>query len=632
MRAELIFKRGILAIGCGVASALGFALFSGTAAGQQMTGVEAMDFKIELENYTPPFEAQPKTLLESAKVQPQPGGIILLTEAKLKTFSTNGTLELLAQSPHCTFDSNRRIASSPGPLQLQTGDGRFFTEGQGFLWDQTNSSLVISNRVHTITRKDMLAPPASPSLRPTRQAAEPADDIEVFSDWFEYNQNSGWATYHGHVRVTGTNLQLTADSLYLELPVPGASLKTIKAEGDVVIDRGGLHATGDKAAYSASSDVVTLTGHPAWRMGRREGRGDELVLDRTNSVFRANGHAYLKFPRDSAETSLLLDLSPVPINSLDSTNRIVEVFSDSYELRTNLAVFRHDVQGSESVENRPQGKLNCDVMTILFSGSNQVQRIVAQDKVLVEQNGGRISAERAVFSTTNSVAEFSGKPSWQLGPREGSGDLLILDSAGHEMKALGNARMKLPADQIRIVEMNPAAALSDTGTTGTTGTNARSVEITCNDYDLKKDLNFFRGNVRVRNPKGRLLCDLLTVKFSQHSGEESKNAVAERQQNRVELVWVDAKGQPNYSSSDKAIYSYTVTNSVTNELVTLSGKPLITNPQGTHTGDPIIWDRIHNTVWAAHEKSQVTQTGTNPPDGFLDPDRPRTNAAPLPKN
>jgi lipopolysaccharide export system protein LptA len=609
MRVEPKFRWKIPAFRRGAGWALGVVLLAGAAREQPVPGVEAVDFKVQLENYAPPYEAQPRTLLESAKVQPQPGGLILMTDAQLKAFSTNGTLELLALSPHCDFDSVRRTVSSPGPLQLHTGDGRFFTEGLGFLWDQTNSTLLISNHVHTVTRKGLLPMQAS--------SAESSGNIDVISDWFLYTRNSGLASYHGHVRVTGTNLLLTADNLLLELPATGSSFKTIVAEGHAVIDRGDLHALGDKAVYLASNDVVTLTGHPSWRMGGREGRGDELVLDRTTNVFRATGHAYLKLPRDSAASSLWLTSSPDPAGARESTNRFFEIFSDDYELSTNLAVFRREVRGSEFVENKPQGKLSCGLMTVWLSGSNRVQNVVAQDQVVVEQNDGCITAEKAVFSATNSASTFTGKPTWQSGPREGSGDVLILDRVSKELRAQGNARMRLPADQIRIVEMSPSAGANRPGSVDA---GKRLVDISSDAYDLRENSGVFQGNVHLRNPQGRLFCDLLTASLSQGSGEESRNAVAERRQNRVEIVWLDAKGQTNYSWSDKAVYGYTATHSVTNELVTLSGDPVVTNPQGTHTGDPIVWDRVRNTVYAANEKSEIASNTTNTPDLFRDRD------------
>ena len=116
--------------------------------------MEASDFKYQIENYPPPNEAQIKTLLEGARAKAQSAGMILITEAKLKTFSTNGTLEMLAQTPKCTLDSVQKTVSSSGPLQIETTDGRFLLEGEGFLLQQTNSQLIISNRVHTVLRSE----------------------------------------------------------------------------------------------------------------------------------------------------------------------------------------------------------------------------------------------------------------------------------------------------------------------------------------------------------------------------------------------------------------------------------------------------------------------------------------------
>jgi hypothetical protein len=131
---------------------LATALLASAALGQQVEKAELMDFQAPLENYPPPNAAQAKTLLEGAKAEPQPGGWFLLTGVKLKTFSTNGTLELLAESPQCLFDSVRRTVSSTGPLQVKKADGTFYLEGEGFLLQPTNFNLIISNRVHTVIR------------------------------------------------------------------------------------------------------------------------------------------------------------------------------------------------------------------------------------------------------------------------------------------------------------------------------------------------------------------------------------------------------------------------------------------------------------------------------------------------
>ena len=130
----------------------GLVLLTDVARGQRAGQAELMDFKAPLENYPPPNESQAKTLLEGAKAEPQSGGWFLLTGVKLTTYNTNGAPQMVAESPHCFFDSVRRIVSSPGPLQVKTADGSFFLEGEGFSLRQTNMNLIISNQVHMIIR------------------------------------------------------------------------------------------------------------------------------------------------------------------------------------------------------------------------------------------------------------------------------------------------------------------------------------------------------------------------------------------------------------------------------------------------------------------------------------------------
>jgi hypothetical protein len=132
-----------------LAAALGLLLLASRGSAQQVGRAELMDFRAPLENFPPPNEAQAKTLLEGARAEPQANGWFLLTGVKLTTFSTNGTVELLAEAPHCYFDSVHRTVTSAGPLQVKKADGTFILEGEGFLLRQTDFNLIISNKVHT---------------------------------------------------------------------------------------------------------------------------------------------------------------------------------------------------------------------------------------------------------------------------------------------------------------------------------------------------------------------------------------------------------------------------------------------------------------------------------------------------
>ena len=71
---------------------------------------------------------------------------------KLETFQKDGTGEFILLADDCLYDSAERRAASAGPLEMKTADGRFFTEGEGFLWQERESILTISNRVHTVIR------------------------------------------------------------------------------------------------------------------------------------------------------------------------------------------------------------------------------------------------------------------------------------------------------------------------------------------------------------------------------------------------------------------------------------------------------------------------------------------------
>jgi hypothetical protein len=90
-----------------------------------------------------------RSLLTGTGARQQPGGRILMDRLQLLTYTDDGRTNLLIIGTNCWFDANARVASSAEALQVRSGDGRLFIEGVGFLWRQTNSHLIISNRVHT---------------------------------------------------------------------------------------------------------------------------------------------------------------------------------------------------------------------------------------------------------------------------------------------------------------------------------------------------------------------------------------------------------------------------------------------------------------------------------------------------
>jgi hypothetical protein len=141
-------RRGVLTfLVLPMLAVLGFAIIATRA--QQNTSGHASDFT-SVEYYEPPHQQQVKSRLSGAEASPEPGGLLIVKQLKLETFDVNGKSDIVVDAPECVYDTLNGVATSSGRLQMQTGDGKFRVEGEGFLWRQTNSFLTISNRVRTV--------------------------------------------------------------------------------------------------------------------------------------------------------------------------------------------------------------------------------------------------------------------------------------------------------------------------------------------------------------------------------------------------------------------------------------------------------------------------------------------------
>jgi lipopolysaccharide export system protein LptA len=596
------------------------ALLAARASAQQQLVVT--DFSVVLAWHDPPFDKQMKSLLEGARAEPQPGNRYLVTDARLQTFLNTGQSQMEVKTPQCTYDSGLHLVNSPARLQVQTADGKFSIAGEGFLWQQTNSWLVISNGIQTTVHPDLLKPQ-------TRSAAanspvQPGTGVEIFSDRFDYTANSGLATYAGNVRVTGTNLTLTERKLMVKVPtnkskagLPGGGtagdtapvkLETITAEGNVVADyetpdHEKVHATGERASYSAGTDLLQVSGRPAWRSGERQGTADELVMDRTNKIFRAIGHAWLKLPSQTQSGAAFLpQIETVATDSPPATNQFLEIWSDSYEIRTNLALFRKDVRLSQGPPGQPKGTLSCGLLTATFAGTNQLQKLVAEQAVTLaqadKQSSNRFAAGKMVYTATNELVELMDKPTWQLGTRSGRGDFIQFDRA--HMLVRGNAAMQFPAREFAPTGRDLARAQKPAASGK--GTNELA-EIFSEQYVLKRETNRltarFQGGVYVTHPQMTLACE--TMDFHLPAAGRQVDSVIARQKVAFDLL--SDKGQALRGSSEQAVYTYSVTPAGTNKVVELTGNPALETTNGLVRASVMILD-------LANGKALIPGTGT----------------------
>ncbi len=123
-----------------------------------LQGIKVKDFSMPGDYYDPPNQSQMKSLVQGKEAEPLDAERYLIHQLNLTTFRLNGERDMLVRAPECVYDTARRVASSPGHLEAQTADGAFFIEGEGFLWQQDSSVLIISNHVHTIIQNLPIKP------------------------------------------------------------------------------------------------------------------------------------------------------------------------------------------------------------------------------------------------------------------------------------------------------------------------------------------------------------------------------------------------------------------------------------------------------------------------------------------
>ncbi|HTL58473.1 MAG TPA: LptA/OstA family protein [Candidatus Limnocylindrales bacterium] len=585
-----LLKRPLALLICG--AALVFSLASAQNFGE-IKGLKLAD------PYGPPHETQIKSLLQAAKARRLPDGHFLCTDAKVQTFAESGQGELVVNAPECYAASGGEWAHSAGPLRLETADGKFSLEGEGFLWQQTNSDLMISNRVHTVIHQSLIEP--GPAGSSTQAPESKANGIEIFSRQFQYQKKTGLGVYRGNVHVVGTNFSLASEVLTVELPMNERRLQSITAEENVIVDYTNIHATANRAVYATDTGLIHLTGNPRWISERREGSADELVIDRTNRIFQAERNAWLKIPaQQQASMSFFGQPTNAPVTQGVATNQFIEVRSDRYEFRTNSARFWQHVNLKQWSGENLRGTMTCSQMSVTFSGTNELQNLVAETNVVIADDERRLTGNKAVYTGTNGWLELTENPTWKDGAREGRGDLLRVHSQPQEMQVRGHGYLRLPAD-----ELGQSIALSGSTApkaTPTKATQNQFGEIWCEDYTLKPDLAIFEGDVRARHPQMNWVCKRLTIRSWADAG---KVLVAE---DAVDFTLIDDKGII-HGTGDNVVYTNWVSGTITNDVMHLRGRPATLSMTNTLVTNPsIILDRASGTLSAPGGEYKITGT------------------------
>jgi lipopolysaccharide export system protein LptA len=306
-----------------------------------------------------------------------------------------------------------------------------------------------------------------------------------------------------------TNLvDLYAATVTLVLPeTTNGPIQRVIAENNVIITNApdNSWASGDRATYNGLDGVLTLSGRAQWLSDRGIARADTLTFDRTNLTFAALTNAYLKFPVAA------LNQSPgfgnfASSRNLETTNRFVEVTSDSYDYRENALTFRRQVHASLLEEDAPLGTLDSGTLTVGFSDTNVLRNIVAEDDVHFRQPPTRTTSGKTVESdVTCARVEILMRTNGALESAEATGH--VLGSRTETSPSSPNpVHLTLVADSLN------ATFMPDTNAIQTLVAN-HNVVLTHDDekasgnkivYTATNDTAVLTGHPKLEQPQGQM--------------------------------------------------------------------------------------------------------------------------------
>lgn len=211
--------------------------------------------------------------------------LIMLTAPRIETFREDGeTLEWTAVAREATVEINTREVRGNTNMFFRTSDDRLFLSGVGFLWQASNSVLILSNKTFTwidtqkltnssskrsskmktlvavslvatarLTAAEMEIPPVRPGLTITAESS-----ILLLK--------SNIVIYSNNVVVIDPPAKPGDDAMILKCVWligrrnTNGGIQEIEAHGKVSIDKGTIHARANYAIYTATNDWMAMVG------------------------------------------------------------------------------------------------------------------------------------------------------------------------------------------------------------------------------------------------------------------------------------------------------------------------------------------------------------------------------------
>lgn len=553
--------------------------------------------------YDPPHETQMKSKICGAEAEMQSGGRYLLKQLKLEVFRVNGERELVIESPQCVYDSSEHTAHSPARLEVQSGDGRFSVAGQGFLWEQDQGRLTISNQVRSVIQ------------HPVTNSSATAE-LVITSRWFSFDATNRYAVFHEQVHGDDPQMEFTCGQLSVHAAPGSDSFEVVEAtETPVFIGKpDGRRVSADRAIYTRADERVEMTGSVAWQQDRHSGRADRVEIHRLEKDFTADGHVAMKLPRESLGATGGI-LGKTNSAAARDNPQLLDLFTDHLHSRSNLTVMHGSVRLVDATN-----QLSCEKLSVYSATGDETNEwATAEGKVLVERGDGSLSADQSVYTKSNGIAVFTGSPMWRQAQLEGQAERVTVHGETGEIRAENQVVVKVPLG----TQGASSLALFQEETTNS---GPHEVKVFSKEVVAKERQALFVGDVRlhqmpITGSEPRLRSEEMEVKFSAYTNQvESlqarKNVVYEQglpgitngpavyrrltartvtarmDPAKGKLSQMVAEGDVHVDQPGNVATSGRATFTTATELLELTDNPGVETPQMTLTGArTLYWDK-----------------------------------------
>ncbi len=442
-----------------------------------------------------------KTLLTGEGAEQLESGALLISKVKIQIFDdqTPPKTRMVIEAPECVFDSRAKNASSAGSIALKSTDGRFSIEGEGFMWNQSISSLTISNKVETFISRTALQSDTSEGI-----------PIQVKANHFVYSKDTNFGVYSGDVEAQeGDRFKMDCQRLEVELPEEENAPQRIVATGAVKIeieaeDRR-TYLEGSEAHYQSTGETgnLRLVGEPTWRTDLYSGKGEQIEIRDLNLQ-----------PSFSVSGAAVMTLQVANSSSVGDADQTISLQANGYELKESGAEFSGNVVASSDAG----WDLSSQYLTAAIEKETQsVTKIVAKEDVKIQQlvDGKKIMASGDVDGGALSDALIVGNAVVENPEFQSRADRIQLQRQGEDevVAADGHVSFRIPRMPFGKRGFLGLSMRNDSEERLPDGDNAGELVITADQYRLANGVGQFEGNVLVKDSDGSMSCRTLRIGF-----------------------------------------------------------------------------------------------------------------------